>query len=72
VTIDLTRHWDGQQVRFACCERGKGKDQPWGRMFWCVAIEPTKEGETGEGAADGVETHTKLETAAMPNSGDID
>jgi hypothetical protein len=41
VTIDLQRHWDGQQVRFVCCERGPGPHgEAWGRIFWCIAIEP--------------------------------
>jgi len=39
-------YWDGQPVRFVCCERkrqadgdGEGDDVPWGRVLWCVAIE---------------------------------
>ncbi len=42
-------YWDGQPVRFVCCERkreGEGEcegdtesDTPWGRVLWCVAIE---------------------------------
>jgi hypothetical protein len=43
-------YWDGQPVRFVCCERrrdGDGdseegdadSDVPWGRVLWCVAIE---------------------------------
>ena len=36
------RYWDGQPVQFVCCER-KQKDEfdgnPWGIIFWCVAIE---------------------------------
>lgn len=51
VSLDLTRHWDGQQVRFVCCERGRdGADsEPWGRTFWCVAIEPVDDDEEKEG-----------------------
>ncbi|TFK49131.1 DUF1769-domain-containing protein [Heliocybe sulcata] len=51
ISIDLMRYWDGQQVRFVCCKRRKpgdpdGKnDVPWGRMFWCVAIELVKSEE---------------------------
>jgi hypothetical protein len=52
VTIDLQSHWDGQQVRFVCCERGPGPgDQPWGRVLWCVAIEPAKPEEVTPEAA---------------------
>ena len=42
-------YWDGQPVRFMCCERkreaeiggeeGGADDVPWGRVLWCVAIE---------------------------------
>lgn len=42
-------YWDGQPVRFVCCERkrqvdggGEGdaeSDVPWGRILWCVQIE---------------------------------
>jgi len=44
------RYWDGQPVRFVCCERkrenedggveaGSDSDVPWGRVLWCIAIE---------------------------------
>jgi hypothetical protein len=41
VSFDLMKYWDGQPVRFVCCERKKGDSEgtPWGRMFWCVSIE---------------------------------
>jgi len=50
VSFDLMKYWDGQPVRFACCERKKNPDNgaygwgrdsgdPWGRTFWCVQIE---------------------------------
>lgn len=49
IKMDLERLWDGRQVRFVCCERGKplveGGENVWGRMFWCVAFEPLEEGE---------------------------
>lgn len=48
VTFDLTKYWDGQPVRFVCCERklsGSGSgDDPWGRVFWCISIESTDTG----------------------------
>ncbi|KAF7315224.1 hypothetical protein MIND_00036800 [Mycena indigotica] len=40
--FDLARYWDGQPVRFVCCERkceDDGSDDPWGRPLWCVSIE---------------------------------
>jgi Protein of unknown function (DUF1769) len=51
LSFDLMQYWDGQPVRFVCCERkgdfdavegsdeGDDDEQPWGRMFWCVVIE---------------------------------
>jgi len=54
LSFDLMRYWDGQPVRFVCCERkGSGEahepeggdDEPWGRIFWCVAIEVADDGD---------------------------
>ncbi|CAA7264369.1 unnamed protein product [Cyclocybe aegerita] len=42
LSFDLTRYWDGQPVRFMCCQRKTEGDEggdPWGRVFWCIAIE---------------------------------
>ena len=52
MSFDLMHYWDGQPVRFVCCERKRGgdgdseseegnadSDVPWGRVLWCVAIE---------------------------------
>jgi len=42
ISLDLMKYWDGQPVRFVCCERKEGvvgDGEPWGRIFWCVAIE---------------------------------
>ena len=41
LSYDLMHHWDGQPVRFVCCERNtlKEKDHPWSETFFCVAIE---------------------------------
>jgi Protein of unknown function (DUF1769) len=52
ISFDLMHYWDGQPVRFMCCERkreveceeeakegGADSDVPWGRVLWCVAIE---------------------------------
>lgn len=47
LSFDLGRYWDGQPVRFICCERkreSEGSDrEPWGRAFWCVSIELEEE-----------------------------
>jgi hypothetical protein len=55
LSFDLMRYWDGQPVKFVCCKRksgvdgdgvgdgdgdGDGDGEPWGRIFWCIAIEP--------------------------------
>ncbi|KAJ3524090.1 hypothetical protein NMY22_g11156 [Coprinellus aureogranulatus] len=70
LSFDLGRYWDGQPVRFVCCERkpegqeGASGDEPWGRTFWSVAIELAENGKEenaeaedsgGEGEGDGVE-----------------
>ncbi|KAG5650490.1 hypothetical protein H0H81_012061 [Sphagnurus paluster] len=48
LSFDLMRYWDGQPVRFVCCERGPGsgaggqegvEGDPWGEVYWCVVIE---------------------------------
>jgi hypothetical protein len=54
ISFDLMHYWDGQPVRFVCCERKRRgdpdaygereegdaeSDVPWGRVLWCVAIE---------------------------------
>jgi len=48
ISFDLMRYWDGQPVRFMCCERKRQNDDsgadadsdaPWGRVLWCIAIE---------------------------------
>lgn len=55
ISFDLMHYWDGQPVRFMCCERkreaesgseeGGADDVPWGRVLWCVAIEHDEEEE---------------------------
>ncbi|KAF9467742.1 hypothetical protein BDZ94DRAFT_900704 [Collybia nuda] len=51
ISFDLMRYWDRQPVRFVCCERKEtaveGED-PWGALFWCVAIEVGDEEEGPE------------------------
>lgn len=43
ISFDLMRYWDGQPVRFVCCQRKPhqgGQDSlPWGPVFWSVVIE---------------------------------
>ncbi|KAJ7072590.1 hypothetical protein C8F01DRAFT_1104472 [Mycena amicta] len=48
--FDLTRYWDGQPVRFVCCERKQDdeSEDPWGRPLWCVSIEMDSEDERAE------------------------
>jgi len=47
-SLDLAKYWDGQPVRFMCCERNRvavDGEEPWGRIFWCVAIEMVTDDE---------------------------
>lgn len=40
LAFDLTKYWDGQPVRFVCCERPiEGDNVSSTTVFWCVAIE---------------------------------
>lgn len=47
ISIDLLRYWDGQPIRFVCCERprpGHKKDEtPWGKILFCIVIEKAEE-----------------------------
>ncbi|KAH9006533.1 hypothetical protein EDB86DRAFT_2874610 [Lactarius hatsudake] len=59
ISFDLMHYWDGQPVRFMCCERkreaendggggsedGGADNVPWGRVLWCVAIEQVPDEE---------------------------
>jgi hypothetical protein len=71
VSFDLMKYWDGQPVRFVCCERKKQLEEenralgcsedPWGRMFWCVQIELAEdEEEVSEGDIADEEFHDAL------------
>ncbi|TCD61470.1 hypothetical protein EIP91_008405 [Steccherinum ochraceum] len=46
-SFDMMQYWDGSPVRFICCERGKKGESvngtPWGKVFWCVAIDTVDE-----------------------------
>lgn len=62
ITIDVMKYWDGQPVRFVCCERatkGEPSDRPWGRILWCVVIEPAEDDmpvqEKGTGSGSDVD-----------------
>lgn len=47
----MMKYWDGQRVPFVCCERlrpGEHRDEPWGRIFWCIVIEAVDEDEAPE------------------------
>jgi hypothetical protein len=55
LSFSITKYWDGQPVRFICCERQKtmeneNEQDPWGRVFWCISIERGE--ETTNGHAD--------------------
>lgn len=55
LSFDLGKYWDGQPVRFVCCERkreNEGGEEPWGRTFWCVSIELAEDGDSGSDEDD--------------------
>jgi hypothetical protein len=61
ISFDLMHYWDGQPVRFVCCERRKhtsdeelGGD-PWGKVFWCVSIELASDEEGSPELSDNAE-----------------
>lgn len=62
LSFDLGRYWDGQPVRFVCCERKEdgeaGSGEPWGRPFWCVAIEMANEEDEDEEGGDSETSET--------------
>ncbi|THG98744.1 hypothetical protein EW145_g7375 [Phellinidium pouzarii] len=40
MSFDLMKYWDGQPVRFVCCERpSERRSVADAHVFWCVAIE---------------------------------
>lgn len=42
LSFDLMKYWDRQPVRFVCCKRKDSAEiegDPWGRIFWCIAID---------------------------------
>ena len=53
ISIEMTKYWDGQPVRFVCCERlqksERTPERAWGRILWCVVIEPAEGDEDGVG-----------------------
>ena len=56
ISFDLMRYWDGQPVRFVCCQRkdvtaSKQEEHgdPWGTIFWCVSIEMADDDDDGNG-----------------------
>jgi len=76
VSFDLMRYWDGQPVRFVCCERKdpadvQGEDDtPWGRIFWCVAIEQYEEDEEKEEKEEEQQQQQQLQKSSVED--DID
>ncbi|KAH6896246.1 hypothetical protein BKA70DRAFT_1316696 [Coprinopsis sp. MPI-PUGE-AT-0042] len=53
-SFDLGKYWDGQPVRFVCCERRKANSpDPWGKLFWCVSIEMVDEDDEMDEGEDG-------------------
>lgn len=63
ISFDLAKYWDGQPVRFVCCERRRpDSPEPWGRIFWCVTIEMVDEDDEMNRAEDeAVETNSDID-----------
>lgn len=67
-------YWDGQPVRFMCCERkrhaddgaeGEGEsDAPWGRVLWCVVIELVQD----EAQAQSQQPHAHARAQSEPRT----
>ncbi|KAG8933880.1 hypothetical protein FRC03_010929 [Tulasnella sp. 419] len=43
ISFDLKKYWDGQPVRFVCCERAKDGSAIEGETYWCVIFELVEE-----------------------------
>lgn len=58
ITFDLMKYWEGQPVRFVCCERKQSSNgeeddgSPTGKLFWCVSIELAEDEEAKDGATE--------------------
>lgn len=63
LSFDLGKYWDGQPVKFVCCERKRDGEatagEPWGRTFWCVSIELDEEEDEESDDDDDVEDEGK-------------
>src|SRR5258706_7316844 len=49
INFDLMKYWDGQPVRFVCCERNSdaaGRLEGPGRTFLCVVLEVVDDAES--------------------------
>ena len=73
ISIDLMKYWDGQPVRFVCCERlPKGQrtqERPWGRVLWAVVIEPAEDASSEGGSVQ--EKGRSLESLSMGAGGSV-
>ncbi|KAI0697503.1 hypothetical protein C8T65DRAFT_662100 [Cerioporus squamosus] len=80
LSIEMTKYWDGQPVRFVCCERLKKEERTaeraWGRILWCVVIEPVADGDDDlreKGSTRTGSTNSgSSESLASGSSGDVD
>lgn len=39
LSFDVKKYWNGQPVKYTCCERNKGTGKGPGRIFYCVVFE---------------------------------
>ncbi|KZV90059.1 DUF1769-domain-containing protein [Exidia glandulosa HHB12029] len=67
ISFDCKRYWDGQPVRFVCCERtGEGGSIGPGRVFWCVSFELGEEDGDEDGDDPTEEAEEQRGNGAVP------
>ncbi len=71
----MTKYWDGQPVRFVCCERLKKEERTaeraWGRILWCVVIEPVEDDLREKRSTRSTKSGSSA-SLASGSSGDVD
>jgi hypothetical protein len=65
-------YWDGQPVRFVCCERKRegeegdaSSDVPWGRVLWCMTIELAPDEQEPPQAEPHAQSESRTANAAI-------
>lgn len=54
LSLDLKKYWNGQPVRFTCCERNKEAGRGPGKDLFCIVFELVEdEDDEEEGGEEG-------------------